>query len=531
MAIEPDVLSDFDVASGSEKEFLLDHLQYAPAEAISALLSARNTAAPRKRKRAETIKHESKNKRGANATAERIVDEPSKRQKSGAESLTESVAKLITISQDLMVDVQEATKQWVASVSPSPLAFGTAPKAPKSSASQATKEVVANSKRKRRDKKRRRKSPLEDVMDVDSERAPVETERAIIVDPIIGAVMAPVSTPSEPVDKSETGIPPIASVLDNKPADQNRTKRGRRNKNKNAEVKAAEAMNVDKSVSMTPILQPTPKPEIIIAPVSKMLHSEPADQKSRRFKRGRDSDAKIEVADPINSDQPVSAAPMLQPRLSPVATKPVAEVKPSQNMAVLEDDGFVDLRAPKKKKRRARKSKNGDGGSNSASKADAEVKTDAPVIATEPEAKPAEPVREKVLEELKSTVAQPQIVQETDAEAPNAAKHERKVLRKRARKSRSAEKQTATATETPVSEAGTSEPKKFESSKTPIVPPSTLTSQPLSEIEPRDSRTIKRKRGRKSSGGTGIIESKSSIETKVEVVAETQAEQLKEHHS
>jgi hypothetical protein len=535
MAIEPGVLSDFDVESGSEKEFLLEHLQYAPAEAISDLLSAGNTAAPKKRKRAETVKHESKNEKGTNATAEKAIGEsqqgkdgePSKRQKSGAESLTDSVAKLITISQDLMMGVQEATKQWVASVPPSPIAFGTLPEALNSSASQATKGVAANSKRRRRrDKKKLPKSPLEDAMDVDSGLAPVETERATIVDPVIVAPMAPVSTPSEPVGKPETGIPPISSVPDDKPVNQNRKKRGRRTKNRNAEVKAPEAMDVD---STTPILQPIPKPETIIAPISKVLPSEPADQKKRRFKRNRNSEAKIEVADPTNADQPVPATSVPQAMPSPVATKPVAEVKPSQNTAVVEDDGFVDLRAPKKK-RRARKSKSGDGDLNSASKADAEVKTDAPVIATQPEAKPAEPVREKALEELKSTVAQPEIVQETNVEASDAPKHEKKV-RKRAKKSRNAENQTVTATETPVSEAGTSEPKKVESSKTPILPPSTLTSQPLSEIEPRDSQKIKRKRGRKSSGGGAIIESKPSVETKVEVIAETGAEQLKENHS
>ncbi|ELR03415.1 hypothetical protein VC83_06931 [Pseudogymnoascus destructans] len=211
-----------------------------------------------------------------------------------------------------------------------------------------------------------------------------------------------------------------------------------------------------------------------------------------------------------NSSTSKVAAPILPPAIKPPAVAALNGPKP----VVAADDGFVDLRAPKKKKR-ARKSTTGtDAGSNS--NASELVKTEA-IIKPEPIA-PVEAVDTQHEAEVK-----PIVKEEANDVGLNAA-GKRKRKRGPPPPKKALDTNTQIPTSTPAAVAAVPEPMDLcvdEPASKPVAAPIIPTTQPLSEIPaPNPASNKRRKRGNRKSVGD---------ENKTEALVAV--DELKEHHS
>jgi hypothetical protein len=226
------------------------------------------------------------------------------------------------------------------------------------------------------------------------------------------------------------------------------------------------------------------------------------------------------VIDSTNNSKSKAATPILPPHTKPAAIVVAKAAKP----VVAADDGFVDLRAPKKKKR-SRKSNVADNSLNS--NASDHIKAEA---ITEQEAKPHVDIGNNELKMEHKSITMGE-VQEGGIDKDTTSRRKRKRSAQAAKKSLSAEEQTDTSI---LVDAPATNPAKLNADETSSeAAPASLapTAQPLSEIQPPNSASTKRrKRGSRKSSGEDKSEAKIAVmpQTAEALVA---IGDLKEHHS
>lgn len=409
------------------------------------------------------------------------------------------------------------------------------PQAPESTTSEAINVTTSTpKKRRRREKNSIVRTSMGDAMDVDTPPVTVEVGQPVSPGPV--DVASTVRSLSEAV---LTTVPqaskPTSSETTNKAA-SNSKRRRRRERPSVAKGALEDAMDIDTAPAAV-VDQPV-SPEQVAAASNTLGKAEDSrrltagavdtpvsDKPLDKTKRGRRNRTKGGALD-INNGTTGVTSPILPPTSKPVPTTAAENPTPAQKVVVAADDGFIDLRAPKKKQRPRKSMDAAEKASNS--KAAEDAKSVAVIVDSKAQSPPELVKAQATVDNNKTTT---EAIQEADVEVHASEKNKRNRRDKREKKSLGGEQQTiATVVAILPGSKPTKPNSEAPSQKTAVV---TLdsTSQPLSEMQPSNSQSNRpRKRGaRKSLGGTKT-ETKVTIgEPAIPTSAET--EQSKEHHS